>query len=181
MQLQEKFDQLEDLLLNHRESIGIHNGVPFIMLIYDPVTEIDCRKKIKNLQEKLESKNLSVLNIPVNLAIFDHLKKEGILDQIIEFDKESPKEVRDDLFKRSKQFLKDYILKDIQKNSPEIIFLTNVSGLYPYYRVSNLLNSLEKEIKNPFVIFYPGEIKEDGKLYFMSELESNEYYRTQKI
>lgn len=181
MQLQEKFDQLEDLLLNHRESIGIHNGVPFIMLIYSPEREIECRKNIKNLKEKLESKNLSVLNIPINLAIFDHLKKEGILEQIIEFDKESPKEVRDDLFKRSKQFLKDYILKDMQNNSPEIVFLTNVSGLYPYYRVSNLLNSLEKEIKIPFVIFYPGDIKEDGKLYFMGELESNEYYRAQRI
>lgn len=181
MQLQEKFDQLEDLLLNHRESIGIHNGVPFILLIYEPDNEIDCRKKIKYLQEKIESKNLSVLNIPVNLAIFDHLKKEGILDQIIEFDKESPKEVRDDLFKRSRQFLKGYILREIQKNSPEVVFLTNVSGLYPYYRVSNLLTSLEKEVKNPFVIFYPGEIKEDGKLYFMGELESNEYYRAQRI
>ncbi len=65
MQLQEKFDQLEDLLLNHRESIGIHNGVPFIMLIYNPETEIDCRKKIKNLQEKLESKNLKNLSFTV--------------------------------------------------------------------------------------------------------------------
>lgn len=63
MQLPEKFDQLENLLLNHRESIGIHNGVPFILLIYSPEMEIDCRKKIKNLQEKLESKDLSVLNI----------------------------------------------------------------------------------------------------------------------
>src|SRR3972149_9594619 len=126
MQLQEKFDQLEDLLLNHRESIGIHNGVPFIMLIYSPEMEKDCRKKIKNLQEQLESRNLSILNIPINLAIFDHLKKEGVLEQIMEFDKESPKEVRDDLFKRSRHFLKDYILNDIQKNSPGIVFLTNV-------------------------------------------------------
>jgi hypothetical protein len=181
MQLPEKFDQLEHLLLNHRESIGIHNGVPFILLIYSPEMEIDCRNKIKNLQEKLESKNLSVLNIPINLAIFDHLKKDGVLDQIMEFDKDSPKEVREDMFKRSRQFLKDYILNDVQKNSPEIVFLTNVSGLYPYYRVSNLLTSLEKEIKIPFVIFYPGEINEDGKLYFMGELESNEYYRAQRI
>ena len=91
MQLPEKFDQLENLLLNHRESIGIHNGVPFILLIYSPEMEIDCRKKIKNLQEKLESKDLSVLNIPINLAIFDHLKKDGVLEQIMEFDKEFAK------------------------------------------------------------------------------------------
>lgn len=180
MLLQEKFNQLEDLLLNHRESIGIHNGVPFIMLIYSPENEIECRKKINNIKEKLESKNLNVLNIPINIAIFDYLKKEEILEQLIEFDQDSPKEVREDLFNRCKLFLKDYILNDIQLNSPDVVLVSNVAGLYPYYRVSNLLTSLEKEIKIPFVIFYPGEVKDD-KLYFMGELESNEYYRAQRI
>jgi len=180
MLLQDKFDQLEDLLINHRDSIGIHNGVPFIMLIYSPERENECRKKIDNLHEKLESNNLKVLNIPVNLFIFNHLKNEKILDQIIEFDKEEPKEVRKDLFNRCKNFFKHDILEKIQEKTPEIVFITNLSGLYPYYRVSNLLNSLEKEIKIPLVIFYPGEFK-DEKLFFLGELESNEYYRAQII
>lgn len=180
MLLQDKFNQLEDLLLNHRESIGIHNGVPFIMLIYSPENEIECRKKIENIAEKLESKNLNVLSIPINIAIFDYLKKEGILDQIIEFDKDSPKEVREELFNRCKFFLKDYIINDIQSISPDIVLVTNVAGLYPYYRVSNLLTSLEKDVKVPFVVFYPGDVKDD-KLFFMGEVESNEYYRAQII
>lgn len=180
MLLQEKFNQLEDLLLNHRESIRIHNGVPFIMLIYSPENEIDCRKKIDNIAEKLESKNLNVLNIPINVAIFDYLKKEGVLDQIIEFDKDSPKEVRKELSNRCKFFLKDYILNEIHLNSPDIVLVTNVAGLYPYYRVSNLLSSLDKDVKIPFVVFYPGDVKDD-KLFFMGEVESDEYYRAQKI
>jgi len=180
MLLQDKFNQLEDLLLNHRESIGIHNGVPFIMLIYSPENEIECRKKIENIAEKLESKNLNVLSIPINIAIFDYLKKEGILDQIIEFDEDSPKEVREELFNRCKFFLKDYIINNIQSNSPDIVLVTNVAGLYPYYRVSNLLTSLEKDVKVPFVVFYPGDVKDD-KLFFMGEVESNEYYRAQII
>jgi len=179
-QLQEKFDQLEDLLLNHRESIGIHNGVPFIMLIYNPEKENECQKKIQNLQEKIESKSLSVLNIAMNLLIFEQLEKSGDLEQIFEFDKDEPKKVREDIFKRCKFFLKDYILNEIDSKIPDIVFVTNVSGLYPYYRVSNLLSSLEKDIRIPFIVFYPGEMKGD-KLYFMGELESNEYYRAQRI
>ena len=57
MLLQEKFNQLEDLLLNHRESIGIHNGVPFIMLIYSPENEIECRQKIDNMRLSDNPKN----------------------------------------------------------------------------------------------------------------------------
>lgn len=179
-QLQEKFDQLEDLLLNHRESIGIHNGVPFIMLIYNPEKENECQKKIQHLQEKIESKNSRVLNIAMNLLIFEQLEKSGDLEQIFEFDTDEPKQVREDLFNRCKLFMKDYILNEIDSKIPDIVFVTNVSGLYPYYRVSNLLSSLEKDIRIPFVVFYPGEMKDD-KLYYMGELESNEYYRAQRI
>ena len=78
MSLQNKFDQLEDLLLNHRESIGLHNGVPFLMVIYNPEKELECRKYIQNIKEKLESRSLQVLNIPINLMIFNNLEKEDI-------------------------------------------------------------------------------------------------------
>lgn len=180
MTLQEKFDQLENLLLNHRETIGIHNGVPFIMLIYSPEEELQCQKYIKNLHEKLESKNNKVLKIPLNTLIFERLKDLGNLEEIFEYDKEVPAEVRKELFKQCQSFFKDYILDQIQKEDPNIVLVTNVSGLYPYYRVSNLLTALEKNVYVPFVVFYPGEIKDDI-MYFMGDLESNEYYRAQRI
>ena len=180
MRLQQKFEMLEDLLINHRESIGIHNGVPFIMLIYSPVDELDCRKEIKKLKEKLDSRGIKTLEIPMNKFIFEHLVSEGILESMFEYDKESPKEVREDLFKRTKEHLKDYILKEIRANTPEVTFITRVASLHPYYRVSNLLYSLEGHIKKPLVVFYPGEFK-NGKLHFLGEFESNEYYRAQRI
>lgn len=182
MTLSQKFDQLEDLLLNHRDSIGIHNGVPFIMLIYNPSEEVDCRKKIKNLEEKLTSKKLGVLTIPINKFIFEHLIGEGILEDVFQYDRESPKEVREELSKRCKQHLRPYILKQIEQNDPDVVFVTNTASLHPYYRVSNLFNSLENDLKMipPFIVFYPGEIR-DEKLYFLGEFESSEYYRALRI
>jgi hypothetical protein len=180
MSLQNKFDQLEDLLLNHRESIGLHNGVPFLMVIYNPEKELECRKYIQNIKEKLESRSLQVLNIPINLMIFNNLEKEGHLEDIFSYDEDQPLEVRKELSQRCKLALKHFILDKVKEKPSDIVFLTNVAGLYPYYRISNLLTSLEKEISIPFVVFYPGEIKDD-KLYFMGELESNEYYRAQRI
>ena len=77
MKLQEKFEFLEDLLLNKRESIGLHTGVPFIMLVYDPKKEIECGEEIKNTEEKLISRNLNVLTLPINKFIFEYLKKNN--------------------------------------------------------------------------------------------------------
>jgi hypothetical protein len=177
MKLQEKFDFLEDLLLNKRESIGLHTGVPFIMLIYDPKKEYDCREEIKTLEEKLLSRNLNVLTLPINKFIFEYLKKDGKLEEIFEYEKESPAEVREELFNLCKYYLRDYVLEKIESRKPDIVFVTNVASLYPYYRVSNMFYSLENDVKVPFVVFYPGEVKEDGKLYFLGELASSEYYR----
>ena len=182
MTLSQNFDYLEELLLHHRESIGVHNGVPFIMLIYEPHEEIECRNKIKSLKEKLNSKGLKILTIPMNKFIFEHLREEGILEEVFEYDRKSPKEIREELYKKCKRYLKPFILKQIEEGSPDVIFVTNVASLHPYYRVSSLFNSLENclEMIPPFIVFYPGEIR-DKKLYFLGEFESSDYYRAQKI
>lgn len=179
MTLQEKFNFLEDLLLNKREAIGVHTGVPFIMLIYEPKREAECKNEIEALKEKLVSRNLRVDEIPLNRFIFDQLE-EGQLKEIFEHEKEAPDEVREELSKRCKFHLKQYVLDKIKSGKPDIVFLTDVASLHPYYRVSNLLYSLENEVRMPFIVFYPGE-ERDGKLFFLGEYESSGYYRALRI
>lgn len=181
MRLQEKFNFLEDLLMHKRETIGLHTGVPFIMLIYQTNMETECKNKKRNLMEKLTSRNLKVQEISVSKFIFESLGESKQLDQIFEHEKESQDEVREELTKRCKYYMKEWILNKIEKEKPDIVFLTDIASLYPYYRVSAIFNSLENEVKIPFVAFYPGEIKEDGKLYFLGEYESSEYYRAMRI
>jgi hypothetical protein len=181
MKLQEKFDFLEDLLLSKWESIGIHTGVPFIMLTYEPKMETVCKSARENLKEKLISKNLKVMEISVGKFVFESLKKSKQLSEILEYEKESPEEVREELTKRCKYYMKDWILDKIKKEQPDIIFLTDIASLHPYYRLSAIFTSLENDVKMPIVAFYPGEEKENGKLYFLGEYESSEYYRAMRI
>ena len=181
MRLQEKFDFLEELLMNKREAIGIHTGVPFIMLIYEPKMEMACKNKRENLKKKLISKNLKVMEISVGIFVFESLKESKQLDEIFENEKELPDEVREELTRRCKHGMKGWILDKMKKEQPDIIFLSDVAKLYPYYRVSAIFTSLENEVKMPLVAFYPGEEKEDGKLYFLGECESSEYYRAMRI
>ena len=181
MTLEKKFDFLEDLLLNKRDTIGIHTGVPFIQLIYDPEGEIECKERRETLREKLISSNLKVLEIPAGKFIFETFKEKEELPHIFEYEKESPKEVRNELTNRCRNYFKDWLLKRIEIENPDIVFLIDIPGLYPYYRLSAIFTSLETEVKTPLVAFYPGVIKENGKLYFLGERESNEYYRAMRI
>lgn len=182
MKLQEKFNVLEDMLLSKRETIGVHTGTPFILLIYDPKIQNDCKNEIKNLTEKLSAHNLKVLEISVGKFIFESLEKDDRLEQVFEYERESPEEVKEELTNRCKHYIKDWILEKINAEMPvDVVFLTDVAGLHPYYRVSAILDSLENEIKIPFIVFYPGMKKENDKLYFLGEYESSEYYRARRI
>lgn len=180
--MSQKFNHIEDLLLNHRNSIGIHNGVPFIMLIYNPEEEMDCRVKTNNLEDKLKSNGLSVLTIPMNKFIFNQLENKDLLEDVLKYDQMYPKEVRSELKRICTRNLKPFILNQIKNKNPDVVFITRVSSLHPYYRVSNIFTSLEDslDVVPPFLVFYPGKTIDD-KLYFLGEFRSSEYYRAQRI
>ena len=42
--LPDKLEELEDLLLNYRDTLAQNTGVPFIRLVYRPDEEVDCRR-----------------------------------------------------------------------------------------------------------------------------------------
>ena len=70
--LVEKFRELESLLVNSRHTLALHAGVPFVLLIYDPQLERQCREEQAHLGDKLEDAGLVVHEIPVLTFIFDH-------------------------------------------------------------------------------------------------------------
>ena len=64
---------------------------------------------------------------------------------------------------------------DSKKN---ILFLTRVGRLYPFYRASTLLENLMDEVIVPTILFYPGT-RGAGRntLRFMDSLEAIHSYR----
>lgn len=182
MHLNEKFIELEELLLKRRETIGTHTGVPFILLIYSPEEKKNCQKQFKNLCNKLKDKEVPFENITLSTFIFKAIEQVVSLDEVFNIEKEDPDSLNRELSGIIKEQLINLIL-DISKNTPDkIIFLTQVSALYPFVRVSNLLTDLENKIKNPFIVFYPGT-QEEENLYFLNirNYSDSSYYRAMKI
>jgi hypothetical protein len=166
--LVDKFRELESLLVNSRHTLALHAGVPFVLLIYDPYQERLCREEQAHLTNKLQDAGLTVHEIPVNTFIFDHYAQIGLLDRVFEKERTSPGDVYRDLAKNYRPVLADHIIQAAQalQGQDAIIFLTQAAHLYPFVRVSNLLEDLENHVKLPFVVFYPGE-ELDGELRFL--------------
>jgi hypothetical protein len=166
--LTEKFTDLEKLLLNERHTLALHAGVPFVLLIYDPSEERLCREEQAHLMTKLADAGLVVREIPVQTFIFDHYAGVGLLDKVFDKERTHPGDVYRDLAKNYRPALARHIVEvaDTLAGQDAILFLTRVAHLYPFVRVSNLLQDLENRVKLPLVIFYPGE-ELDGELRFL--------------
>jgi len=166
--LVDKFAELEGLLLGQRHTLALHAGVPFVLLIYDPSDERQCREEQAHLMRKLDDAGIVTHEIPLESFIFDHYTEIGLLDTIFEKEPAQPDAVYRDLAKNYRPALARHIIQvseDLEEQDA-VLFLTQVAHLHPFVRVSNLLEDLENRVKLPFVVFYPGE-ELDGELRFL--------------
>ena len=179
MSLKEKFKNLEQMLTQQLHLVNQFSGIPFVILIYDPQEQKKCYENVEDLVKSIGKQNKTVLKVPIGDFVFDYFKKINRMDEIIEFDKTDPDSVRKELSDTCGKPFNEYIHTEIKKINPDFIFFTNVGGLYPYSRLSNILKNLEK-IKIPIIAFYPGKIEND-KLLFLNKFESDDYYRAFRI
>ena len=163
-----KFAELESLLLKQRHTLALHAGVPFVLLIYDPNQERRCREEQAHLMTKLTDAGLVVRDIPVETFILDHYAVFGLLEKLFEKEPTQPPDVYSELPKNYRPALARHIIEvaEALEGQDAVLFLTRVAHLYPFVRVSNLLEDLENRVKLPLVIFYPGE-ELDGELRFL--------------
>lgn len=168
--LVDKFQELERLILDHRETLALHAGVPFVLLVYDPRDERRCRDEQQHLKTKFEDRGLQIREIALDTFIFDHYAEIGLLEKVFEREGEEPGSVYRDLAKHYRPALTRHIVETataLEKNHEDaVLFLTKVAHLYPFVRVSNLLDDLENQVKLPVVVFYPGE-ELDSEIRFL--------------
>ncbi|MDY7079982.1 MAG: BREX protein BrxB domain-containing protein, partial [Chloroflexota bacterium] len=160
MSLLDKFNELETMLLEQRRLIGLHSGVPFLILVYDPHRERHCRARQIELREKLEFNGIHVIEHELSNFIFDHYASQGKLERIFDLDRDPARrdELRQMIAGVYEKKLVDQVWEGVKDADPDrnVVFLTGVASMWPFARVSNLLTALENKIKVPLVVFYPG-------------------------
>lgn len=185
MSLSAKFDELETMLLGQeqRRLLGLHSGVPFVILVYDPGDERHCRARQIELREKLEFNGVHVIEHELNTFIFDHYAERKQLERIFELDRDPAhrEELRQMIARVYEGALVDRVLEGLVEADPDrdVVFMTGVASMYPFARVSNLLTALENQVRVPLVVFYPGS-EQDGRLSFLNQ-EPHVGYRARRI
>jgi len=183
-----KFEALElkyDKLFNNlkkpsfisMEALG--GEIPFYIVPYNPEQENDIVLKTKQLKDRLSREGINVYEINLFKISLDMLEKRGILNKIIEKERDLSKSK---LFKTlqgvldSETKLIPHIEELIKENPSSILFLTGIGQVFPFIRSHTILNNLQNSIKDrPTVMFFPGTYTIDLSLF--GKLKDDNYYR----
>ena len=156
--------------------------VDYYIFDYDPKYELEVRKEVKYLKEKINNSNLGLEIIEFDLyeIILDILKSKGYLEKTFEFEKKKgrnlAKKAVTKMLKLStdSNLIVNYIKERYSHDS--IIFITGVGKAYPLLRSHNVLNNLSQQVDDvPVIMFFPGKYSGLDLLLFNTIKDSNFY------
>jgi hypothetical protein len=189
----------KDLLNPAGPCISTNRNYPFAIFHYPPHEEFRMRTQLIALLDALRNKSWSILNVDLFDTLLDYLEAQedgDLIDALIAEEKlqytanknnySMPLSVLQnslDIFlKDQEQYPRvvfDRIIEKTANSDPEktVIFLSRIGGLFPFYRTSSLLRFLDKGIRVPTIVLYPGERTEQHYLSFMGEFNADRDYR----
>jgi hypothetical protein len=200
MSIEYRIDTLKKDLLNPAgPCISTNRNYPFAIFQYPPHEEFKMRAKLLELLDALRSKAWIILNVDLFSTLIEYLSKQEngeLIEALIQEEKLQYKASREnhsmplnvlqnslDIFlKNPEEYPKVVFDKIMEKTehsdvTKTVIFLSRIGGLYPFYRTSSLLRYLDKGIRVPTIVLYPGEKTEQHYLSFMGEMDADRDYR----
>ena len=149
---------------------------------YDPKYELEVRKEVKHLKEKINNSNLGleIMEFDLYEIILDILKSKGYLEKTFEFEKKKGRKIAKKAVTKMLKLSTDsnLIVKYIKErySHDSIIFITGVGKAYPLIRSHNVLNNLSQQIDDvPVIMFFPGKYSGLDLLLFDTIKDSNFY------
>lgn len=162
-QLHRRLDQIlpkltsDDFLRGH----GIGNEIAFHIFDYPPEAELEIRKQIRFLLERLprERPGLRVRHVDLFDFILDLLRERKLLDKALELQREKGDEA---LAKALGGVLQEDKLarrfgEAARPEEHDLVLISGVGSVFPMLRSHTLLNNLHSVMgQTPLVLFYPG-------------------------
>lgn len=181
--LPEKFDELESLLLNYRDTLAQNTGVPFVRLVYHPGEEIECQRRRALLQKTLQQRGIPVQIVSCRDIIFAHYEERDWLDELFAMDRDNRPGLADEIARNARRITTERVLAAAESLGRDgVILLVDTAFLYPYTHLTATLEDVTNRVTPPLclVIFYPGEVDIDRQLLFLGVRPSG-YYRTRDL
>lgn len=161
--------------------IGQYGDLPFAIFRYDPREELDLRSQVDMLAARLENLGKEVKVLSLARFLWDILETvfASDLGQFFASEQTGPgglekavqtvAQVLDDV-----EPLDQRIADQLHPMNPSetVVFLVRASALFPFYRMSALLERLAgRGVQVPVVLFYPGTLDGTTGLSFMGVFE----------
>jgi hypothetical protein len=168
---------------------GLGNEVPFFICPYPAEEGLSMNEDRLDLVTRITHAGIAVLDLSLYELSLGILEERGILDQILEIERDTDKrEVRELLQSvlDPKANLIPRIGEAIEATPHDVIFLSGVGEVYPYIRSHNVLNNLQSTAKDkPTVLFFPGSythaLATGASLDLFGRLHDDKYYRAFNI
>jgi hypothetical protein len=178
--LDNKFKSLETTLLTtDLKRIKTSWGGPFVILLYPPERELDVRRRIAILANKLEADGQRVDFFEPGPILYQHLAVKGKCKEAFDAERHDHKNLR------SKMAADLYVqrLSELDENadSSTVIFVKRSGGFYPHIAIHTLLDKLASRTKTLMVFFVPGEETKDPYYYLFLGIVQNQKYKGRYI
>jgi len=180
MQLRDKFEELADLLIQHRDTLAQGTGVPFVRLIYLPEEELEAQDLTKLLKQKLEKAGLRSVEINCGEYPFRYYRQKDRLELRLSTAEARLSDASNEMGKHAEEDLLADIVKQAESaDERTVILLTQTGLLYSFAELAGVLQDCENRVHVPLVILYPATVAEK-RILFMGKREQG-YYRTRDI
>jgi hypothetical protein len=168
---------------------GLGNEVPFFICPYPAEEGLSMNEDRLDLVTRITHAGTTVLDLSLYDLSLGILEERGILDQILEIERDTDKSEIRELLQSvldPKANLIPRIGEAIEATPHDVIFLSGVGEVYPYIRSHSVLNNLQSTAKDkPTVLFFPGSythaLATGASLDLFGRLHDDKYYRAFNI
>lgn len=168
---------------------GLGNEVPFFICPYPAEEGLSMVEDRIDLITRIAHAGVAVLDISLFDLSLSILEERGILEQVLEIERETDKGELRELLQSVLDPQANLIPKigeAIEATPHDVIFLSGVGEVYPYIRSHNVLNNLQSTAKDkPTVMFFPGSythaLATGASLDLFGCLHDDKYYRAFNI
>lgn len=171
-------------LSDPRQRISAYHDMPYALFRYDPEEEFELRKRVTDLQNRLETqKGKRVKRISLADCLDEAMRSQRPLEDWFAAEREQGVET---IIETVHSVLSEYsplvdLVAACMPGDPDplrdIVFIMRTGALFPVYRTFSLLEQLKGRVHVPTVLFYPGDLDGAAGLRFMGVLDAEHNYR----
>lgn len=180
------FESLFKILSSKRflNKEGLGGELPFFIHSFPVTKQVLVDTNIQSLIKRLQNDGIDILEIHLYQLCIDILKKENLFEQIINQEKNLPKQRLLRVLSGPLN-IDSVVIPEIHNrlsdSTAKIIFLTGIGAAFPIIRSHTILNNLQTLVGDlPLVMFFPGTYNNQSLTLF-DRLKDDNYYRAHNL